>query len=115
MRERTGHPRAPNFSPRRSFFVPSFARPAGQQLAALRMDCTVVDTLTYADGAVRLIDQTLLPNEIVWCECRTAADLADAIRAMRIRGAPAIGVAAAYALALGAREYRGDDAVGFRA
>jgi methylthioribose-1-phosphate isomerase len=75
----------------------------------------LVDTIAYADGAVRLIDQTLLPTEVVVRECRTAAELAEAIRAMRVRGAPALGVAAAYAMALGAREYAGDDPAGFRA
>ena len=75
----------------------------------------MVDTITYSDGAVRLIDQTLLPNEVVLHECRTAAELAEAIRTMRVRGAPALGVAAAYAMALGAREYVGDDATSFGA
>ena len=75
----------------------------------------MVDTIAYADGAVRLIDQTLLPSEVVVRECRTAAELAEAIRAMRVRGAPALGVAAAYAMALGAQEYGGDDPAGFRA
>jgi methylthioribose-1-phosphate isomerase len=75
----------------------------------------LVDTIAYVDGAVRLIDQTLLPTEVVVRECRTVAELAEAIRAMRVRGAPALGVAAGYAMALGAREYAGDDPVGFRA
>ena len=74
----------------------------------------MTDTISYADGAVRLIDQTLLPREVVVRECRTAAELAEAIRTMRVRGAPALGVAAAYGMALGAREYAGA-AAGFRA
>jgi methylthioribose-1-phosphate isomerase len=56
---------------------------------------------------VVLLDQRRLPNEAVELECRTAAEVADAIRAMAIRGAPAIGVAAAYGVALAAE--RGDD------
>jgi methylthioribose-1-phosphate isomerase len=72
----------------------------------------VTDTIAYADGVVRLVDQTRLPTEVVVHECRTAGDLAEAIRTMRVRGAPAIGVAAAYALALGAAEYCGADAAG---
>ena len=72
-------------------------------------------TISFADGAVRLIDQTRLPHELRIVECRTAAEVADAIRTMKIRGAPAIGVAALYALALGAREYPGDDPAGLRA
>jgi methylthioribose-1-phosphate isomerase len=75
----------------------------------------VTDTLTYADGIVRLIDQTLLPTEVRLHECRTAAELAEAIRTMRIRGAPALGVAAAYAVALGAREFVGSDRAAFGA
>ena len=74
----------------------------------------MIETIAYADGAVRLVDQTLLPTEVVVRECRTAADLAEAIRSMRVRGAPALGVAAAYALALGAREYTGTDPAAFR-
>jgi methylthioribose-1-phosphate isomerase len=75
----------------------------------------VVDTIAYADGAVLLLDQTLLPTEVVVRECRTAAAVAEAIRTMRIRGAPALGVAAAYAMALGARDYAGDDPAALRA
>jgi methylthioribose-1-phosphate isomerase len=56
---------------------------------------------------VVLLDQRRLPDEIVELECGTAAEVADAIRTMAIRGAPAIGVAAAYGLALAAE--RGED------
>lgn len=56
------------------------------------------------DDAVRLIDQTRLPAEEVYVECRDFGAVADAIRRMRVRGAPAIGVAAAAAMALGARD-----------
>jgi methylthioribose-1-phosphate isomerase len=75
----------------------------------------LTDTISYAAGVVWLVDQTRLPTELVQHECRTAAEVAEAIRTMRVRGAPAIGVAAAYALALGAREYAGDDSAAFRA
>jgi methylthioribose-1-phosphate isomerase len=56
---------------------------------------------------VVLLDQRRLPDEVVEVECRSAADVAAAIRGMAIRGAPAIGVAAAYGLALAAE--RGED------
>ena len=60
------------------------------------------------DGpAVVLLDQRRLPEEVVEVRCATAADVADAIRDMVVRGAPAIGIAAAYGLALVA--LRGDD------
>ena len=51
---------------------------------------------------VVLLDQRRLPDEEVELECRSAAEVADAIRAMAVRGAPAIGVAAAYGYALAA-------------
>jgi methylthioribose-1-phosphate isomerase len=60
------------------------------------------------DGpAVVLLDQRRLPDEVLYVRCMTAAEVADAIRGMVVRGAPAIGIAAAYALALAA--LRGDD------
>jgi len=60
------------------------------------------------DGpAVVLLDQRRLPDEVVELRCSSAAEVAEAIRAMAVRGAPAIGVAAAYGLALAA--LRGDD------
>jgi methylthioribose-1-phosphate isomerase len=62
----------------------------------------------YRDGSVvKLIDQTRLPLEVSIVDCTTAASLCDAFRTMRIRGAPALGVAAAYAMALGAEEAPG--------
>jgi methylthioribose-1-phosphate isomerase len=60
------------------------------------------------DGpAVVLLDQRRLPDEVVDVRCASAAEVADAIRSMVVRGAPAIGIAAAYGLALAA--LRGDD------
>jgi methylthioribose-1-phosphate isomerase len=60
------------------------------------------------DGpAVVLLDQRRLPDEVVELRCSSAAEVAEAIRVMAVRGAPAIGVAAAYGLALAA--LRGDD------
>jgi methylthioribose-1-phosphate isomerase len=56
--------------------------------------------------AVRLIDQTRLPRDEVFVSCRTAAEVAAAIRDMVVRGAPAIGAAAAYGTALAAGEGR---------
>ncbi|HVU78763.1 MAG TPA: S-methyl-5-thioribose-1-phosphate isomerase [Gaiellaceae bacterium] len=59
------------------------------------------------EDAVVLLDQRKLPNDVVEVRCTSAAGLADAIRTMVVRGAPAIGVAAAYGVALAAA--RGDD------
>ncbi|MCG3125982.1 MAG: Methylthioribose-1-phosphate isomerase [Phycisphaerae bacterium] len=52
------------------------------------------------DGTLRLLDQTLLPEQVAVRECRSAADVCDAIRRLQVRGAPAIGVAAALGLCL---------------
>ncbi|MEO8276492.1 MAG: S-methyl-5-thioribose-1-phosphate isomerase [Thermoanaerobaculia bacterium] len=52
----------------------------------------------FADGALELLDQTLLPEEERWISCRTVEDIAQAIRRLAVRGAPAIGIAAAYGL-----------------
>src|ERR1700758_2977847 len=53
------------------------------------------------DGHVRLLDQTLLPTQVEYRACRTAQDIWEAIRSLRVRGAPAIGVAAAMGVVLG--------------
>jgi len=59
-------------------------------------------TIEWKNNKVIMIDQTKLPNEEVYLECQTYEDVADAINRMVIRGAPAIGVAAAMGIALGA-------------
>ena len=62
------------------------------------------------DDAVVLLDQRRLPDEVVELRCATSAEVAEAIRTLAIRGAPAIGIAAAYGLALAAA--RGEDVQG---
>ncbi len=57
--------------------------------------------LRFAHGTLQLLDQTRLPREEVWLDCTTPEQVADAIRRLAVRGAPAIGVAAAYGLVLG--------------
>jgi methylthioribose-1-phosphate isomerase len=54
-----------------------------------------------ADGFVRLIDQTRLPTEFVRIDCRDVPTVWEAIRSLRVRGAPAIGIAAAFGAVLG--------------
>ncbi len=66
-----------------------------------------VQPIEWRDGVLRILDQTLLPAETRYVETSDYRDVADAIRRLAVRGAPLIGVAAAYALALAAR--RGDD------
>ncbi len=60
--------------------------------------------VTWQDDHVLLIDQTRLPSEYTLVDIRRSEDMARAIRTMIVRGAPAIGVAAAYGMVLGARE-----------
>jgi methylthioribose-1-phosphate isomerase len=61
-----------------------------------------MNTLEFKDGVLKLIDQTKLPSELIYAECFTYKDVADAIARMVVRGAPAIGVTAAYGVAMGA-------------
>jgi methylthioribose-1-phosphate isomerase len=56
-----------------------------------------------AGHTLRMLDQRRLPNEEVWVEARTYGDVADAIRSMVVRGAPLIGIAAAFGLAMAAQ------------
>ncbi len=73
-----------------------------------------VPTLEYRDGCLRLLDQTRLPLETIVVECWDIPTLAEAITSLRVRGAPAIGLAAAYGVAVAARNLaragvRGED------
>jgi len=61
-----------------------------------------VRTIEWKDGVVVIVDQTKLPNEVVWVEMKNSDGVASAIKEMKLRGAPLIGVAAAYGLALSA-------------
>ena len=58
--------------------------------------------LWWEDGALCLIDQTVLPHEVRIVRCTSWEEVAEAIRTLRVRGAPAIGLAAAYGIALAA-------------
>jgi len=65
-----------------------------------------VEPIRWRDDALELLDQRRLPREAVYVTCRSASEVAAAIRDMVVRGAPAIGVAAAFGMALAVR--RGD-------
>jgi methylthioribose-1-phosphate isomerase len=56
-------------------------------------------------GNLRIIDQTLLPARLEYRDCRTVEEVWEAIRTLRVRGAPAIGIAAAYGLILGMQHF----------
>src|SRR3954469_4132059 len=68
----------------------------------------MIKTLEWTDAGVRFIDQTKLPTEETYVLCKTYQDVANAIVTMVVRGAPAIGVAAAMGVALGARDTKAD-------
>src|SRR5580700_2290101 len=61
-----------------------------------------IETIEWTPAGVVMIDQTRLPRETVFVTCRDYVEVAEAIRGMIIRGAPAIGVAAAMGVAIGA-------------
>ena len=72
-----------------------------------------IETFSWQGDHVRMIDQTRLPGERVEIEIRTVAEMVEAIQKLRIRGAPAIGIAAAMGLVAALRPHR-DDEDGFR-
>jgi methylthioribose-1-phosphate isomerase len=74
----------------------------------------MIRTLEWTAEGVRFIDQTKLPTEEVYVTCRTYQEVAAAIRDMIVRGAPAIGVAAAMGIALGIKQSSAADAATLR-
>ncbi|MDP1877771.1 MAG: S-methyl-5-thioribose-1-phosphate isomerase [Actinomycetota bacterium] len=70
-------------------------------------DTAAVVTMRWTGDAVELLDQRLLPEQVVYVRCASAAAVADAIRDMVVRGAPAIGVAAAFGVAVEALRVQG--------
>src|SRR5215470_9852163 len=74
----------------------------------------MIKTLEWTSGGVRFIDQTRLPTEEVYVTSRTYQEVAVAIRDMIVRGAPAIGVAAAMGIALGIQQSSARDVENLR-
>jgi methylthioribose-1-phosphate isomerase len=68
----------------------------------------MIPTVEWKDGIVRMLDQTKLPLETVYTDCRDYQTVARGIKELWVRGAPAIGVSAAMGLALGARQIAAD-------
>jgi methylthioribose-1-phosphate isomerase len=60
----------------------------------------VIEPLRFEDGALLVLDQRALPDAEEWIRCETPDQVADCIRTLAVRGAPAIGIAAAYGMAL---------------
>jgi len=70
----------------------------------------MIQTLEWTDHGVRFLDQTKLPTEETYVTCKTHEQVADVIRNMVVRGAPAIGVAAAMGIALGVKNSKAESA-----
>jgi methylthioribose-1-phosphate isomerase len=58
-------------------------------------------TLEWVEDHLKILDQTRLPEEVVYSDCRSLAEVAAAIKALKVRGAPAIGVAAGFGVVVG--------------
>ncbi len=78
------------------------------------MPVSTIEWIGDLDGYVRLIDQTALPTEVVFKELRTCEEMWEAIRVLRVRGAPALGIAGALSLVLGVRSSTAQDYETFR-
>src|SRR5215467_11640776 len=74
----------------------------------------MIKTLEWTSQGVRFIDQTRLPTEETYVTCQTYQEVATAIRDMIVRGAPAIGVAAAMGIALGVKQSSATDVASLR-
>ena len=69
----------------------------------------MVKTIEWVDGKVRMIDQSRLPREVTYIDCTDYRMVAEGIKKLWIRGAPAIGIAAAMGIALGAQEIKANN------
>ncbi|MEJ2229693.1 MAG: S-methyl-5-thioribose-1-phosphate isomerase [Nitrospirales bacterium] len=65
----------------------------------------MIPTVEWKNGHVVILDQSALPGDVRFLDCETYQDVAEAIRDLKVRGAPAIGVTAALGIALGAKQY----------
>ncbi len=72
-----------------------------------------IETIKWIKGAVRIIDQTKLPNKFEYIYCHDVKTMWHAIKTLQVRGAPAIGVAAAFGVLLGIQKYKGSDKTKF--
>ena len=74
-----------------------------------RKNLDLLLTVAWKDDAVVMMDQTKLPNRLVYVKCTDYRQVADAIKKLVVRGAPAIGVTAAFGLALAAKASKAKD------
>ncbi len=73
-----------------------------------------IATITWTKGCIRIIDQTKLPREFEYVYCRDLGSLWEAIKQLRVRGAPALGVAAAFGVLLSLKFFNGNDLKHFK-
>ncbi len=73
----------------------------------------MADTMTYSNGVMTIIDQTKLPTELVLLDIDNIKDGWEAIKQLKVRGAPAIGIAAAYTLYISVKDFEGEDIAEF--
>ncbi len=72
-----------------------------------------IETIKWVGGCARIINQTKLPNKLVYVDCKDVTRMWWAIKRLEVRGAPAIGVAAAFGVLLGVQKFKGTDKTKF--
>ena len=72
-----------------------------------------IETIKWVKGCARIIDQTKLPNKLEYIYCRDVETMWRALKRLSVRGAPAIGVAAAFGVLLGLQKFKGQDRLKF--
>lgn len=73
----------------------------------------MVKTIEWVNGKARILNQSLLPGEVKYIDCEDYLSVAEIIRTLKIRGAPAIGIATAMAVALGGKKIKASDSSNF--
>jgi methylthioribose-1-phosphate isomerase len=68
-----------------------------------------IETIKWVKNSARIIDQTKLPNKLEYIDCRDVKTMWQAIKRLSVRGAPAIGVAAAFGVLLGVQKFKGNN------
>ncbi|MCK4881501.1 MAG: S-methyl-5-thioribose-1-phosphate isomerase, partial [Candidatus Omnitrophica bacterium] len=68
-----------------------------------------IPTISWVNGNVKIIDQTKLPLKLQYITCRDVKTLWKAIKVLSVRGAPALGVSAAFGVLLGIKTFKGND------
>ncbi len=75
------------------------------------MSVSLPATIRWSKGCVKIIDQTKLPHKLEYIYCRDVETLWAAIKRLSVRGAPALGIAAAFGVVLGAKGFNGQDSI----